>query len=198
MTVHANLVARIAQQGWAAQPDFIPPSVAEALRHDGLNAWHSGAFRAAGTGRAGGHAVRPNIRSDQVLWLDDCPPSPALDYYRQALEQLRLACNREMLLGLFELEAHFSVYSAGSFYQRHLDRFHDDGRRTLSTVLYLNKDWHADDGGQLRLYLDDRSSQDIGPRSGTLVVFFSARFEHEVLPARRQRLSIAGWLRRRV
>jgi SM-20-related protein len=29
------------------------------------------------------------------------------------------------------------------------------------------------------------------------VLFMSARFEHEVLPARDERLSIAGWFRRR-
>jgi hypothetical protein len=34
-------------------------------------------------------------------------------------------------------------------------------------------------------------------RGGTLVVFLSDRFPHEVLPARRERLSLAGWFRRR-
>lgn len=30
---------------------------------------------------------------------------------------------------------------------------------------------------------------------GTLVVFLSEEFEHEVLPAKRDRYSIAGWFR---
>ena len=40
-------------------------------------------------------------------------------------------------------------------------------------------------------------SFDVLPRGGTLVVFLSDRFPHEVLPARRERLSLAGWFRRR-
>ncbi|WP_255856521.1 2OG-Fe(II) oxygenase [Marinobacterium rhizophilum] len=35
----------------------------------------------------------------------------------------------------------------------------------------------------------------VEPCYGTLVVFLSDRFPHEVLPARRQRLSLAGWYR---
>jgi len=36
---------------------------------------------------------------------------------------------------------------------------------------------------------------DIYPRDGRLVLFLSADFEHEVLPAARERLSVAGWFR---
>ena len=56
------------------------------------------------------------------------------------------------------------------------------------------------DGGELRLYLGTGSrgrSFDVLPRGGMLVVFLSDRFPHEVLPARRERLSLAGWFRRR-
>jgi hypothetical protein len=38
---------------------------------------------------------------------------------------------------------------------------------------------------------------EIWPEGGTLVAFLSDRFEHEVLPARRQRLSLTGWFRQR-
>ena len=34
------------------------------------------------------------------------------------------------------------------------------------------------------------------PEGGTLVCFLSDRFHHEVLPARRERLSITGWFTR--
>lgn len=72
--------------------------------------------------------------------------------------------------------------------------------RTLTAILYLNPDWQGADGGSLRLYTDpgrpDRYVE-IAPRGGTLVAFLSARFEHEVMPAARERLSLACWLRRR-
>jgi SM-20-related protein len=34
------------------------------------------------------------------------------------------------------------------------------------------------------------------PEGGTLVCFLSDRFHHEVLPARRERLSVTGWFTR--
>ena len=35
------------------------------------------------------------------------------------------------------------------------------------------------------------------PAGGTLVAFLSDRVEHEVLPARRDRIAVSGWFRRR-
>ena len=111
---------------------------------------------------------------------------------------MRCACglNRELMLGLDELEAHFAMYAPGTRYAKHRDRFRDDDARVLSSVLYLNDDWQESDGGALRLYLPDRHL-DVYPSAGKLVLFLSADFEHEVLAATRDRLSIAGWFRRR-
>jgi SM-20-related protein len=115
------------------------------------------------------------------------------------MDSLRQALNRELLLGLEELEAHFALYPPGAGYARHRDRFRDDDARVLSTVFYLNPDWREADGGALRLHLPacaPVAHRDFFPVAGTLVVFLSADFEHEVLPASRDRLSIAGWMRR--
>ncbi|MFT6394425.1 MAG: SM-20-related protein [Methylophilaceae bacterium] len=38
---------------------------------------------------------------------------------------------------------------------------------------------------------------DILPKSGRIVLFLSAKFWHEVLPATRERLSLTGWFRTR-
>ncbi|MEH6367338.1 MAG: 2OG-Fe(II) oxygenase, partial [Pseudomonas marincola] len=94
-------------------------------------------------------------------------------------------------------ESHFAFYPAGAFYKKHLDRFRDDDRRTVSVVLYLNEQWQDDFGGELRLYLPDGETRDVRPEAGSLVVFMSADMPHEVLPATRERLSLAGWFRRR-
>jgi SM-20-related protein len=61
-------------------------------------------------------------------------------------------------------------------------------------VSYLNADWGADDGGALRLWREDGATDDLRPLGGS--VCFLSELEHEVLPARRERLSIAGWMRR--
>ena len=44
--------------------------------------------------------------------------------------------------------------------------------------------------------VDGRAAVDVQPEAGTLVLFRSADLPHEVLPARRERWSVAGWFRR--
>ena len=66
----------------------------------------------------------------------------------------------------------------------------------LSCVVYLNDAWRDDDGGALRLHLP-AGPRDVPPRGGSLVAFLADRVEHEVLPASRERCSVAGWFRRR-
>ena len=98
---------------------------------------------------------------------------------------------------MFTFEAHYAIYPRGGFYRRHRDRFHDDDARVLSCVLYLNEGWSPEHGGALRLHLDGNESRDVLPAGGTLACFLSERFEHEVLPATRERLALTGWFRRR-
>src|SRR5690606_10977514 len=115
-------------------------------------------------------------------------------------EPLRLACNRELLLGLYEYEGHVTVYPPGRFYRRHVDQFRGAQHRKLSVILYLNDDWAKDDGGELRMYLPDGEGErvlDVLPEAGTLVAFLSHEIPHEVLPAKRERLSLTGWFRTR-
>ena len=160
-------------------------------------------FQTAGTGTGTRHALRPQVRGDVTLWLE---PPGRNQPQRQALERfetLRLMLNCELQLGLLDFECHFALYPPGAGYRRHLDRLAGDvgftghGVRALSCVLYLNEHWTALDGGQLRLYPSDAATLDVVPEGGTLVVFFSDRFEHVVLPARRARLSLAGRFHRR-
>ena len=63
--------------------------------------------------------------------------------------------------------------------------------------MYLNKQWQEGDGGQLVLYCDEQDTKGIHiqPTFGTVVVFLSDEFPHEVLPSQRTRLSIAGCYR---
>jgi len=66
----------------------------------------------------------------------------------------------------------------------------------ISCAIYLIQDWTPADGGALRIY-DDELVRDVLPIAGTMVCFLSDRFEHEVLPATRERLALTGWFRRR-
>src|SRR5690606_33675317 len=98
---------------------------------------------------------------------------------------------------LFSFESHFAHYGTGDFYKKHLDAFKGETNRVLSLVYYLNPGWLPEDGGELKLYLseDEGRTINVTPAFGTLVVFLSEDFPHEVLPAKRDRYSIAGWFR---
>lgn len=190
----------IDDKGFAITPHFLDPRVVRELRAEALSLREEGDFRRAGVGRGASWHVDPEIRSDFVHWLDHNALTPLQEAVMSSYEQLRLDLNQKLFLGLFSWEGHLTVYPAGAHYARHVDRFRDAMHRTVSTILYLNDNWTGDDGGQLRLYLDSAPGEfiDVLPQGGTLVTFISDRFEHEVISARRERVSLTGWFARRV
>ena len=187
----------IATRGYVVVPRFVDASTVTGLRSGALRSDADGHFSAAAIGHGSERLQRADIRGDRIRWLDSNSPDEVEQSLYARLEALRLAANRELQLGLFEFEGHYAIYPAGRGYARHLDRFRDDDTRTLSIVLYLNDDWRSEDEGALRLYLPSGKQVDVIPEGGTLVAFLADRFAHEVLPAKRDRLSIAGWFRRR-
>lgn len=192
----AQIADALAEHGWCAMPGFVSPLLTGQLATEAMRGWRSGCFRPAGVGRGDDLQLRPEVRNDQVQWLDPADCSGAQRIYLDQLERLRLAINRTLYLGLFEFEGHLAVYPPGSYYRRHLDQFRGIGQRSVTAILYLNHNWREDDGGQLRIYTDPEHPNDCAevlPVAGTLVTFLSARFPHEVLPAHRDRLSLTGW-----
>jgi SM-20-related protein len=147
---------------------------------------------ATGAGR-----VTSAVRGDSTHWFTEGAMSAPQQTFADRIDALRITLNRELMLGLVDCESHYAVYRPGAGYARHLDRLRDTDARVVSAVFYLNEAWQEADGGALRLYLADGSARDIYPHAGTLLLFLSARFEHEVLPATRDRMSIACWLRQR-
>ena len=191
------IVAALAGPGWCVVPGFLQAEETGELGAECRQAFAEGAFHAAGVG-PGRASVRSEIRGDHVLWVDEHRAGPALASALEKLEALRQAVNQALFLGLFDVEPHFAIYPPGAGYQRHLDRFRDDDRRSLTVILYLNENWQCEDGGLLRFWPEESGAPlDIVPTGGTLVTFLSERFWHEVLPARRERLSLTGWFRRR-
>jgi len=186
-------------EGWLTLPDFVDAETIAALRNECRQLVETGMFREAAVGNNADRKIRPDIRSDQIFWLE-AEGNEGRQRCLARFEQLRLALNRELQLGLFEFECHYSRYAPGAYYRKHYDRFRGDARRILSSVLYLNDGWENGDGGALRLFLGDGENAehvDVHPAGGTLVLFLSERFAHEVLPAKRERLSLAGWFKSR-
>jgi SM-20-related protein len=198
--IHEAIADAVAERGWSVTPGFVPAHLVAELRREALALWQEGAFRHAGVGRGTDLRVRPEVRTDRVCWIDRARCSAAQLAYLDRLEALRQVLNRTLYLGLFDFEGHLAVYPRGSYYRRHLDQFRGVELRTLTAILYLNEDWTDADGGQLRIFTDDEDETryvEIPPLGGQLVTFLSARFLHEVLPARRDRVSITGWFKRR-
>ncbi|WP_430461595.1 2OG-Fe(II) oxygenase [Thalassolituus sp. LLYu03] len=153
-------------------------------------------FAVAGTGRQQEHQLNGFVRRDKIRWLND--EHPAEQAWLDFMGDLQRYMNRRLFLGLFSYECHFAHYQPGDFYRKHMDAFRGQSNRVLTTVLYLNPDWETQDGGELVMYRDDDHNEELlrlVPRFGTLVTFLSEEFPHEVLPARRDRYSIAGWFR---
>jgi len=177
------------------QEAFLPQERIAALRLEAQGLRARGLFRPAGIGHLA--EPRPDIRGDELLWLEPSTAPLAARLAGEEFEALRLAVNAATFLGLDEFEGHYAVYPPGTGYALHLDRFREQNQRVISLVLYLNDTWGPDDGGELRLHPEGGEAVSLSPRGGTLVCFLSERVPHEVLPARRMRQSIAGWFRRR-
>ncbi|GGO78216.1 prolyl 4-hydroxylase subunit alpha [Marinobacterium nitratireducens] len=185
----------LAETGYCIIPDALPENLTLPL-HRYLQRLHDEDFHRAGIGRDQEHQLNRRVRGDEIRWLS--PEQPEEARYLEWMSALRLGINRRLMMGLFDYECHFARYPEGAFYRRHLDAFQGRTNRVLSTVYYLNPDWSADDGGELLIYADEQSREPLErvlPTQGTLVVFLSDRFPHEVLPARRERLSVTGWYR---
>lgn len=155
----------------------------------------SGAMRSAQVGRGEARQRRDEVRGDAIIWLDDPRCGEPARAHLQMLDTLRIRLNRLLMLGVDEVEAHYACFQPDAKYLRHRDRFEGSPSRVLSLVSYLNEDWQPGHGGALRLYLPS-GPVDVLPQLGTGVCFRS-EIEHEVLPAQRQRFSVAAWMRTR-
>jgi SM-20-related protein len=196
---HSRLFQRIvedlAEFGWSLQAHAFSATLTRQLAQECRQRVASGGLLPAGIGRGGALTVREETRGDHIQWLET-GQALACDRYLHLLDELRQAINQSLYLGLQDFEGHFACYPPGSFYRRHLDRFRDDDRRTVTSVFFLNEDWNPEEGGALRLYLGDGAVREILPEAGTLVLFLAADLPHEVLPTKRERLSLTGWFRR--
>jgi SM-20-related protein len=189
-----DIASDLRSKGYSIKTLALPPQLAEGLLQQVLKTAPA-QFAPAGVGRAKGQVLDDTVRKDDICWITG--DSKACGQWLSWAGELQHWLNQQLFLGLFSFESHFAHYSAGDFYRRHLDAFKGEGNRILSVVAYLNPDWQEEDGGELVLYPGNSKPGGIRvtPVRGTVVLFLSEDFEHEVLPAQRDRFSIAGWFR---
>jgi SM-20-related protein len=192
----ALLVEDLRAGGVAVRDGFLTSSAWRSLAGCAARRRERGDFAAARVGAGRTLERREELRGDFTCWL--APPlfDPEVRLL-EALERLRLELTGGGIPGLFDLELHYAWYPPGAGYVRHVDRPQRRDARLISLVLYLNEDWASGDGGALRFFDGCGPKQDIQPIGGRLVAFVSEGTEHSVLPARRPRLSLAGWFRSR-
>lgn len=183
----------LVSKGYALLSDIIPDAVSQALleKMQQAKAWE---FEAAAIGRGIEQQINTDIRSDKISWLDSTDTTD--NAYLTLMDQLRQGLNRRLFMGLFDYESHYAVYEPGAFYRKHVDALKGSQNRILSTVFFLNPQWQSVDGGELVIYDEaDISIETVPPRMGTLAIFMSERFPHEVRETFSTRNSIAGWFR---
>lgn len=183
----------LAETGYIVLENALPAPVSKCLLQ--LQERNAMQFYPASVGRGVEQNRNPSLRRDKIAWIEegDAIAAPWVEW----TQQLRLYLNRHLFLGLFSFESHLAVYEAGDFYKTHVDAFRGHSNRRLSLVAYLNRDWQAEQGGELVLYHPQAKVelQRVVPEFGTVVLFLSEEFPHEVLPATRPRWSVAGWFR---
>lgn len=196
--MHARVADSLAMCGFHIEDGFLDP--AERAAWQALMLERAGRLVPARVGRGGNERSDESVRGDRIMWLEPGDPAqPTFELFAR-LHALRAALNRALMTGLVEVQAHLACYAPGARYAAHLDRFRDHDTRAISLVLYLNESWRSRDGGALRLHDGpgvDSTAREILPLAGRLVVFRSEHCLHEVLPAVRERWSIAAWFARR-
>jgi SM-20-related protein len=183
----------LADRGYTIVNNFLSDKETEQLLQ--LDEFREGLLhmKKAGIGSQMDFRINEAIRGDYIRWIDKNAPVPEVKVYIDRITEMMKFINRTLFLSLKDIELHLTVYPAGAYYKRHLDQFKPGDHRKLSVICYLNKDWTSGLGGQLRMYLKS-GSVDVLPISGRLVCFRSDLIEHEVLPSKRERMSITGWM----
>jgi len=187
----------LAEEGWFVIPNAVDEQFTSQVLDVVTETRLNNDFRKAGIGAGGDYQLDNEVRGDFIHWISRHPLEPVLQDWMNGMTALRTGLNRELFLGLQDIEMHMAIYPPGTFYKRHLDQFNERSSRVISIVLYLNRHWEPGMGGELVIYRESAEPVIIEPRAGTLICFLSDKIEHEVLPTHIERISITGWMLRK-
>ena len=188
----STLLTNIENKGWHISDDFLETGLLNELYRMFSLLRKNNAFNKAGIGNG---KINESQRTDVTCWIDRDTAIPAVQSYLLIIEELTDRLNKAFYFGLQNIELHAAIYPPGSFYKKHLDNLKNQGKRQLTFILYLNKDWQREDGGELLMYIDEKINI-IEPIFGRFVCFLSTDFYHEVKTTNKERLSLTGWLSR--
>lgn len=188
------VIDALVEKGRCTVPMALPQDCCRSLKACAQKRMAEQQFHEARIGRGNNEQRNDSIRGDQLCWLQEDGGFESA--YLSWMADFQRILNQSLYLGIQEFEAHFAFYPVGAFYRAHFDRHRNSNARVVTAVFYLNEHWRADEGGELLMYGEDGSiTQKELPEEGKLVLFMSEGLLHEVLPATRERWSIAGWFR---
>ena len=182
--------------GYSYIDNFLPHILIDGLHKNIQDIHEHQQLSHAQIGRGKSHKLLTNIRTDKTHWILGDKPYEA--EFLTMLHHIQTMLNQNLMLGLFDIEAHYAVYEENDFYQRHYDSFKGQKNRIVSLVVYFNSDWHNNDGGFLHLYHDLQQQEPfavIKPHYNHAIFFLSEEIPHEVTMTHRNRYSIACWFR---
>ncbi|MBE7641261.1 oxidoreductase [Salegentibacter sp. BLCTC] len=198
---YENIITNLVENHYSIVDNFFNTEEVAMLRRALKLKFDESQFKKAAIGNRTNEIVAKSIRGDFILWLNEAEAGEAENLFFNKINSLIAYLNKTCFLGILTKEFHYALYPEGTFYQRHLDTFQNDGRRKLSLVCYLNEeDWKPENGGELVIYSEENGAEvakAIYPMPGRVVIFESQLMEHEVKPVKTARLSITGWLKTR-
>jgi SM-20-related protein len=210
--ISSNDLEILQSKGYLILENFIPDNLQEALRQDVQNLRQKDAFKIAKIGQDSTNTLNTEIRVAETCFLGPSKLSDIPDESRSklydVLDQLRQDLPQPLDASLSEFL--YAYYPTGGFYRRHRDAIPGSASvlRKFSLLMYLNKGWKEEDGGKLRVHMDSGGDflpegeqpdfLDVDPKGGTLVLFDSDKFPHEVLDTQSERVAIVGWYNRPV
>lgn len=193
-----NLIQELAEKQFCVANNVLSPEACDNLSMDLEEHYRDGVFKQASIGRGAGLQVQSRIRGDSTYWLDEKAPTSKQEAFFAFMQQLQKSLNENFYIGVKELEAHYALYPPGTGYEKHIDQHAGTSHRKITFILYLNKDWRSEYGGEL-LVFDPKNPEillhKIEPTWGRLVLFRSEIFPHQVASCTQDRKSLTGWFR---
>ncbi|RLZ11526.1 2OG-Fe(II) oxygenase [Faecalibacter macacae] len=201
-SIYEKIIDDILEQKYSISDNFFSSEETTQLRNHVINQNTNEGFHQAAIGNSQNEKILKSIRGDKIKWIDEANKNEVEEIFFTKVNDFISYLNRTCYMGIEESEFHYAAYTKGTFYQRHVDAFKNDDRRTLSMVFYLNdEDWKDEFGGQLALHLlnDDGSEKELNilPFAGRMAIFDSKTIPHEVKTVKKTRYSITGWLKTR-
>lgn len=184
-----EIQSRFRRDRWAVIPDFLDLDDFEAMRLEAAALYERGAFHPISSAHFGSYAVELS----QVCWIDRTMPA-AQRVISGRLDALKRDLNGLYDNGVGDFICQYAVIEPGALLCAHVD-CSPRGPMRASVTIYLNDEWSAADGGEIRIrgsIYGDSPAGDVLPLPNVAVCLDSRSVVHEVLPPKRRRLSLTA------